>query len=294
MREKNPNPSTVPDPMWWLWTDRPNQSWKFGGIYAKKKAYHNTVNANKENWPNNYSIQLPLDLKPVANFNYARAIDLSMSPSEMIKWTSRMKTSALDPRDNRLAAVKEFYGTLDGKTVYGLSKDSEDGKWERSSADDTHLWHGHMSVFTFYVNNWAALRPILSVWAGESFEDWNDMSFLPKQGDESQEVRFWQMIHNTVRRKYAGLPMLELDGDWGPSTTAAVKAFWSAVGGKGTYQGNYMDSWVAYQYLNTWMSLVEAPINPDFVQRLVIDEVAKQFAKLKVTGTFTGEINHGV
>ncbi len=293
MPPKNPNTFRIPEPIWRLWIFRPNPDWELGGIYADKDGYHNSVTVNKTKWPNNYSIELPLDLKPVANFNFARAIDLTMSPSEMIKWTSRMRASALDPRDNRLAAVKEFYGTLDGKTVYGLSKDSENGKWERSTADKTHLWHGHMSIFTYYVNNWAVLQPILSVWEGVSFEDWNDMSFLPKQGDEGQTVAFWQRIHNKVRSAFPAIPELKVDGDWGPSTTAAVHAFWKACGQTGKYKGDYLDSWVAYMYLAEWIEIVDRS-NQDAPSTVQVDpKVLEALVNARVDGIMDGLIRTG-
>ena len=281
----NPNPTNIPEPLWWLWVERPNKAWRLSGILANKKGYHNTVKANKAHWPDNYSIRFPLDNTPAANFNFARGIDLTMSNKEMIKWTTRMRNSALDPRDNRLGAVREFYGTLDGKTVYGLIKDDEDGPWREATADLSHLWHGHMGVFTAYVNSWPVLKPILSVWAGESFEDWNEMSFLPKQGDEGQIVSFWQRVHNGVRNEYPGLPELKVDGDWGKATTEAVHAFWGKVGGKGSYKGDYMDNWVAYQYLLNWIKRLDKlnpdavptplpiQVDPEVLQQLVIEQV---------------------
>ncbi len=303
----NPNPTTIPDPLWRLWLERPNKAWKLGGIYADKKGYHNTVLANKARWSDNYSIRVSLDLKPPANFYFGRAIDLTMSDTEMIKWTSRMKSSALDPRDNRLMAVREFYGTLDGKTVYGLSKDTTDGEWHEVTSDKSHLWHGHVSFFTMYVNNWPAVKTVLSVWAGESFEDWNDMSFLPRQGNEGQEVAFWQRIHNAVAQGNPSIPIIDPDGNWGPATTAAVFAFWEILGVEGKYKGDYLDNWVAYQYLFAWIKKIDkqqvetppvAVVDPKVMEQLIKESVKEYMDRISatgfhITGDLTGYVTKG-
>ncbi len=245
----NPDPEHITDEMWRLWTDRPNTAWKLGGIYANKKGYHNSVNANLRNWPNSYSIKLPLDLV-ASNRDKARAIDTTKSDSEMILWTKRMKASAENPLDNRLAAVKEFYGTLDGKTVFGLSKDSQNGPWRRSSADLTHLWHGHTSIFTAFVANWTMLAPIHSVWRGDTFTDWSLYQMqLPQKGDEGQSVLYWQYVHNNVRNTvFPVSPVIKIDGIYGPQMAAAVADFWKKSGGAGAFNGNFITGWLGMQY----------------------------------------------
>lgn len=245
----NPDPAHITDEMWRLWEERPNPAWKLSGIYANKRFYHNTVNANKKLWPGNYSITVPLDLNKKANYDKARAIDLTMSTAEMIKWTTRMKNSALNPADNRLAAVREFYGTLDGTTVYGLIKSTEKGTWHKSTSDKSHLWHGHTSIFTEFVDVWPKLSPINSVWRGESLQDWITQEMLPKQGDVGQEVAFWQYTHNYVRGMVVpASPAITVDSNYGPATAAAFKDFWTKSGGVGNYQGQVLTGWLAYQY----------------------------------------------
>jgi hypothetical protein len=291
----SPNPAVITDEMWRLWTDRPNKAWLLSGIYADKRGYHNTVNRNKDKWPGNYSIRLALDLKDP--HTKARAIDLTMSESEMIKWTTHMRKSALDPNDDRLAAVREFYGTLDGKTVYGLIKDSEHGDWRRSSADDTHLWHGHTSIFTLYVANWAMLAPIISVWAGESLEEWGaSVMPFPKLNDSGEEVTYWQMIYNTARVAFApDLPALEVDGHYGPSTAAALKNFYVKLGGTGDYKGQIISGWMAAKLMQLYSIEIarEAipapivsptnPIDPEELKALVDDWLQTNLLKGPVT-----------
>jgi hypothetical protein len=174
----NPNPVRITDELWRTWeeTSAMTPGVRLGGIYAAKSGYHNTVNANKANWPGNYSIRLPLDLR--GQFDKARAIDWTMSESEMIKRTGYLRRAALHQDDDRLRCMREFIGTLDGKNVYCLIRNA-DGLWEFDGGrDNSHLWHVHGSIFTIYVNDWSELRKLVSVWSGQTWEQW-----LIQEGD---------------------------------------------------------------------------------------------------------------
>lgn len=288
------NDSKITDPMWRLWEDRPNKAWRLGGIAVQKKGYHGTVNFNLEKFPDNYSIKLPLDLVGY-NRDFARAIDTTKSDAEMRLWTKRMRDSALNPLDHRLAAVKEFYGTLDSVTVYGLTKDTENGPWRRSSADKTHLWHGHKSIFTAFVNNWDKLSPILSVESGQSFSDWSGMD-LPKLGDSGEVVKYWQHVHNTARQAIKPIPpiTLEVDGDYGPKTAAAVLDFWKKNNGSGTFKGERISGWLAFRYhiALSRATALPAPAVPDDQLKTFVNEwLTARIPNLKFTGDIEGRIS---
>lgn len=171
----------IPEAIWRIW-EGINFPAKLGGIYANKPGYHNSVNANKLYWPGNYSIRVPEDLK--GDFTKARALDLTMSTSEMIKRTTLLK-EATERNDPRLAAVREFYGTLDGKRVYGRIKDSLNGKWRNSTADSSHLWHLHISFFTSQATSKKAAYKVLEVLNGGE-------SMFCKKGDRGSNVEFLQ------------------------------------------------------------------------------------------------------
>ncbi|MFY3742101.1 MAG: hypothetical protein HMLIMOIP_002565 [Candidatus Nitrosomirales archaeon] len=294
----NPNPAFITDEMWKLWTDRPNPGWKLSGIYADKPGYHNTVIANQKKWPDNYSIKLPLDLQDPKT--KARAIDLTMSDSEMVKWTRNMKRSAEDPADDRLAAVREFYGTLDNKTVFGMIKNTIDGPWRRSSANLTHLWHGHTSAFTTFVNVWNMLSPILSVWAGDSLVDWKVQSMLVKKGDTGEQVKYWQYVHNAVRETVSpAAPKLVIDGNYGSSTAAAFADFVHKQGAHPEFTGESLPSWLAVRY-HSALARVSNPIpdippalNEEQLKELVNNWLTSHIPLdgLNLTGTINGKIS---
>lgn len=296
MAEANPWPGDVTDALWRLWTDRPNPAWKLGGIKNfNKKGYHNSVDNNYKNYPGNYSIRFALDNVDY-NRDVARAIDTTKSTEEMIKWTKRMRDSALDPNDHRLDCVREFYGTLDGKTVYGLIHDSEHGEWRKASADLTHTWHGHTGIFAAFVHLWERLRGVLSVWKGESLREWKAEGMLPEQGDKGEEVKFFQFVHNRVRTTVQPpSPLIEkTDGDYGEKTAAAFADFWRKSGGKSEkpFLGQKVTGWLAQQYHEALAQVSALPATSPTqaqINAAVSDYLDKNLpATLKLEGTIKG------
>lgn len=165
----NPNPARITAAMWRMWTDKPQiRGVRLGGIYADKRCYHNTRSANESRWPDAYCIRLGLDRQGPGD--KAAAIDYTMPDDEMRRRTGYLAAAA-SARDPRLAAVREFYGTVDSRTVFGRSKDSRTGAWRSSSSDTSHLWHIHISVFRAYTDDWDELAPILSVLAGRTLTE---------------------------------------------------------------------------------------------------------------------------
>jgi hypothetical protein len=123
-----------------------------------------------------------------------------------------------------LFAIREFYGTVDGRTVTGRSKSTRTGAYRVVSSDSSHLWHIHISFLRAYADVWAELAPVLSVLRGETLDQWRDrdggIMALPRKGDTGDEVEVVQRMLDA-----AGYPVGEFDGAYGPKTEAAVAAF---------------------------------------------------------------------
>jgi hypothetical protein len=206
----NPIPNRITPQLWQLWEtiDGIVPTAQLGGIYANKRGYHNTVNANLASWPNDYSVQQRLDLQGPRD--KARGLDVTLSPAEMRRRTGYLRRAALHPDDDRLRALREFIGTLDGINVYCLIRDSS-GTWRFDGGrDKSHLTHIHKSVYTTYVDNWNALGPIASVYAGVTWEDWqedqgvSDVYFKVQSSDPEWNGQVW--LSNRIHRRKLRAP----------------------------------------------------------------------------------------
>lgn len=106
-----------------------------------------------------YSAVLPPDLG--GDGEAACGLDVSLPPDQMSAATQRL-LNAVSSGDGRTAAVREFYGTVDGYNVVG---------WDQAYAcpatsDSSHLWHIHISVYRQWANDHAVLLPIADVMNG--------------------------------------------------------------------------------------------------------------------------------
>lgn len=220
----NPNPSRITDEMWWMWTQARSfiPGVRLGGIWASKPGYHNTVSANSSS---NYSVRLSLDR--TSPRDKARALDLTMSDAAMRKYTQRLLDAAAR-RDPRLRGVREFYGTVNGRTVVGRIKDSEAGAWRSSTSDTSHLWHIHISIFTAYCDNQTALADVMSVLSGGTTSEGDDPMLGLKKGDSGKQVTALQAVLTR-----AGFTVAK-DGDYGAKTAAALLALRKSEGSAAT------------------------------------------------------------
>lgn len=219
---------------------------RYGGGYTLKPGFHSSVDDNLTRWPSNYSIRDAINRREPRTVG--RAVDLTLSDSDMKRLTAYLaKAAAAD--DPRLAPVREFYGTLNGTTVYGRAHTGPDTDWRSSSADSSHLWHIHLSIFTPYVDDWDALAGVVSVLLGESLDDYLSGGTMERNIAEYGDSGTWVSL---VQRYLQDLgATLTRDGWYGNETTAAAKwVFVNRFGGDPAhYNGRAVTDWMLREFI---------------------------------------------
>lgn len=242
----NPNPSRVPDNLWWLWLRlrELEPSSQLGGIYASKSGYHGTRNENRSRWPGNYSIREAEDQGGPGD--KAAALDWTFPNAQrgdystISKFTKRLLASGQDRNDPRLDGLREFYGQADSdRAVEG---------WDcrhlvAVTSDPTHLWHLHFSFDRDKVASAAGrkvMENLLSVLSGETLASWRQRTgaagpsappppSTPKAnapGTRTLKLTSPQMTGDDVKfvQKWIGPERVgTADGIYGPATVAGVK-----------------------------------------------------------------------
>lgn len=133
---------------------------QFSGVLGDSShtyGYHRSRNALPGN---DYSVVQGIDRK--GDGNAASALDISFPPAGMKLVTTRL-IDAARRHDPRMQTLREFFGTVTGKTVTGL--DVQTLKWVTS--DPSHLWHLHCSGHRAYVNDAAAWQRVAQVICGQ-------------------------------------------------------------------------------------------------------------------------------
>lgn len=165
---ENPSPRYIAAETWSLWLSLRSlePQGELGGIYADKKGYHNTVTRNLQRWPGEYSTRYASDLR--GDRTKARAIDWSLPAAQMKLYTKRLFKVLEGPDDPRLDGLREAIGTTDG--VHARRYDGTLNKY--FVADDSHLWHIHLSFRTAHLHESATYSGVLSILRGESLATW--------------------------------------------------------------------------------------------------------------------------
>jgi len=108
--------------------------------------------------------------------NKLRAFDIDGMPaSERHAFNLRLDQAV---RDGRLPCVAEWWGTFDGNTVVGWFQGRSD-----ASADDSHLDHTHVGIWTAFVDDEEQMRLLGDIILGEDTED-----MTPEQANQLAEV----------------------------------------------------------------------------------------------------------
>lgn len=222
----SPNPSAITNPMWnfWLAFKALEPSVRMGGIYANKPGYHN----KRSNLPkSDYSVRLAADK---TGPNHAAAIDLSLPPAKMKVYSSRLLKSGKDMKDERGNYLREFYGTINGRSVVGWDFQSVTA----STSDTTHLWHIHLSFLRKYLNDPKAFRAVMSILRGESVASWRAKEKALQARGKPPGKRVAPAKRATAEAKLAPAPIPESDAKLAakrvpPAKRAAAKAKFKPV-----------------------------------------------------------------
>ncbi|MEV2239538.1 hypothetical protein [Micromonospora sp. NPDC049891] len=194
MATANPSPTRISAPLWTLWLrfEAAEPTALLGGILALKAGYH----SYRSRLPGtDYSSGRDVAADKQGSAELASAVDLTMSTAAMIRYTGRLDKAARakDPRLYTPAGpiIREFIGTLDGKTVYcyvlvggkplGVGADAgpDPGR------DKSHLWHLHISIIRRFAADAAALDGLLSVLLGETLDAWRKRTQPTTPGKET-------------------------------------------------------------------------------------------------------------
>src|SRR6185312_4747101 len=109
-----------------------------------------------------YSVQTPPDNK--GDDEAACALDLSWSKESDQYTVSQRLLNAKN--DARMAPIREFYGSTDGRNVCGY--DYYYGY--NCTSDESHLWHIHLSILREFSNSTEALAKVADVITGGNVE----------------------------------------------------------------------------------------------------------------------------
>lgn len=169
----NPNSARITDEVWRLRTAclalEPGTNDEDSGIYANKPGYHNTRAAND---PSNYSVRDAADQKGPSD--KAAAWDWTFKSAQngdysRISVYGKRMLAAWEVRDPRCNVLREWLGQTDTDAPpEGLDFRSH----TKRTPDDTHRWHIHKSFVRAYVDVPGAYDGILSVYKGESLDDY--------------------------------------------------------------------------------------------------------------------------
>lgn len=152
--------STYEEQLWQLISNAEPRA-KLGGIVgdavhqAEYHSYHESW--DDQTHDGGYSVHYRRDTHIAPeDQGYASAIDITLPPELMIKYTKRLKRWAKLrrlhlARINLYNCMMEFAGTLNGSVVFSM--DTHAAPYRTTGFDSSHLWHIHISIARCYAND---------------------------------------------------------------------------------------------------------------------------------------------
>jgi peptidoglycan hydrolase-like protein with peptidoglycan-binding domain len=205
---------------------------KFGGIAPSDESaygYHNArdrhLAGETDRGRRDYSVQLDPDLAGDTGRYYC-ALDLSgEDPTRAI--TARLRDAAA-AGDRRIRCLREFYGSLDNRVVLGRTHNAPGGSWIRSTADETHLWHVHLSLFRRFATDDSVVTGLADVILGKGTRPQTDGHDAPETalGTRLLRLRPTRMKGTDVRyvQRFIGEAKCgPSDGIFGPRSESGVR-----------------------------------------------------------------------
>lgn len=205
---------------------------ELGGILADKRGYHNTRDRLlREGHTSDYSIQTDKDKKGPGS--EGSAIDWTFRNAQagnfstINKYSKRLYAAGVNDDPRAKTYLREFFGNTDiDRTVEGWSYFHDA---PATSADNTHLWHIHLSIYRQYINDTAAMQAIIDICAGKAIPPHPTPSTggkLPVHVNGSRELslKVAQMTGTDVQfvQKWIGSRCGTADGSFGAKTKSGV------------------------------------------------------------------------
>lgn len=139
---------------------RPRVGWELAGIVGDQAHVYGYHRARNVLPPTDYSVVLKRDQGGPGDA--ASALDITPPDLEHQRRLTRRLRGAITLRDPRVwRCVREVYGSLDGKTVWGWDLATDTA----STSDSSHLWHVHISFYRETIGRPALLAGVADVLA---------------------------------------------------------------------------------------------------------------------------------
>lgn len=174
-----------------------------------------------------YSVQLADDRKGDAWA--ASALDVKPANSAGMVTMTRRLIDATARRDPRLRPLREFFGTINGRSVTGRDVQTQ----RVVTADGSHTWHLHLSILRRYATDEDALAGIAAVIAGKPTEEEFTMDAEAKAAFAAVRKELGELRGEVDQVKAQLTTGVNVNGleNWSHSGDGSIETFLSGIPG---------------------------------------------------------------